>query len=141
MSTQMIDRTFKQAMMVVIGVCLVGGLLIVLPTLIHDNFAAPLHNYLDHASNEDVDVAYDMLCADAKGRISADVFRSQLASQLTEIGKIKRIENLRGEKNIGSAVLFGELKSVIVDTPMKKEGGHWRPCPVNMPFDHLEPYK
>jgi hypothetical protein len=137
----MVDRTFKQAMMVVIGVCLVGGILIVLPTLIHDNFAAPLHKYLTSASREDMDGAYAMLCTEAKGRISAEVFQTQLASQLKEIGKIKRIENLRGEKNIGTAVLFGELKSVIVDTPMKKEGGRWKPCPVSGPLDHLEPYK
>lgn len=141
MSSLVIDRTFKQALMVVIGLCLVGGILIVLPTLIRDNFAAPLHEYLTLASHDDVDAAYAMLCTEAKGRISIDVFQSRLASQLKEIGRIKRIENLRGANNIGSAVLFGELESVVVDTPMNKERGHWRPCPAREPFDHLEPYK
>jgi hypothetical protein len=137
----MIDRTFKQALILVIGVCLVGGLLIVVPALINDNFGAPLDKYLASASHEDVDAAYAMLCTEAKRHISAEVFQSQLASLLKEIGRIKRIEDLRGGKNLGTAVLFGELKSVIVDTPMKKEGGRWRPCPVSGPFDHLEPYK
>jgi hypothetical protein len=73
----MIDRTFKQALIVVIGVCLVGGLLIVLPTLIRDNFARPLNEYLTLASRDDVNAAYAMLCTEAKGRISIDVLQSQ----------------------------------------------------------------
>ncbi len=66
-------------------------------------------------------------------------FSAAFDAQRREIGTITKFRALRGDDEFGSTVITGERKTVLAHTPMKKEGGDWRPCPKEGPLGELLP--
>lgn len=136
----MVNRAFRQALGVVIGLILLVGLVVTIPELLRDNYRAPLGRYLTSLSSNDAQAAYEMLCDATKRDMTLQAFTDRLQGQLTDIGQVKEINPLRGRTGEGYTAFIGTRRSVIAVTPMKKENGRWKPCPATEPLGRLEPY-
>jgi hypothetical protein len=137
----MVNRAFRQALGVVIGLVVLVGLFVTIPELLRDNYGAPLRRYLTSLSQNDAQSAYEMLCEGTKRDMTFQAYSDRLRGQLTEIGEVKEINPLRGGTGEGYTALIGSRRSVSAVTPMKKEDGRWKPCPMTEPLGRLEPYR
>ena len=137
----MVNRAFRQALGVVIGLIILVGLVITIPELWRDHYGAPLRKYLTSLSRNDAQPAYEMLCDATKRALTFQAFHDRLQVQLMEIGQVQEINPLRGQTGEGYTALLGNRRSVIAVTPMKKENGRWKPCPTTEPLGGLEPYR
>lgn len=112
------------------------GALFILP----GNFHKPLFSYLNDLRAGNSTNAYEALCTESKQAMSLELFRARFDEQMRDIGAITRFHALRASEKLGSVVVTGSQKTVQALTPMRKEGGQWRPCPTAGPLGELKPW-
>lgn len=74
----MVNRAFRQALGVVIGLIVLVGLVVTIPELLRDHYGAPLRRYLTSVSRNDAQAAYEMLCDATKRDLTFQTFNDRL---------------------------------------------------------------
>jgi len=122
-----------------VGIVLVIGLVVFLPSIIRDNYGKELSSYYSAIKKGEIEKAYASLGTRSRESISEGEFRDRLNMPLDDLGAIKSFRPLRGDVKVGYTVLTGQRRELTSLMPVTKEGGSWKPCPVDQPLGTLVP--